>query len=246
MANYIYNFLQVEGDLAQLMKFQKNALYKGQKNIHPQEVLVLDSLLPTSDNSIDPLSVYGTIDLYESFSKLSNNHLTYNFISNWCPPIIGFKNISQLYPDLTFILNFESSDANCLGTRVFKDGNILHSEEHSYHQFKNIELEYKKASVHNDDIHIDTKIQYYDNFNIQTYHEYNFKKALTISSFKIAIKLKNLMNKKISSNSFLFINKPSINEKLLSNCIVKDFHNNSITKLILPLLAKQVLINHHM
>lgn len=241
MANYFYNFLQVEGDHNELMRFKENALPKAQLNIHPDEVLVLESLIPVPQK-LNSVEFYGSGSLYESFGEDHDNYLTYTFISNWCAPILGFKAISQLYPSLKFILNFESSDENCLGSKVFQNNELLLSEEHSYSTFKHIEIEYKKSCLDNHDIYIDCVAKYFPNLNIKTYHLYDFQKKLIKEPFQCILNIPSINKNGLQYSTHSLKGIVSEENTLLTE-IKKNLHNNTVCfyELILPLLTSKIL-----
>lgn len=241
MANYFYNYLKIEGQHKDLMLFKENALPKGQFGIHSQEVLVMDSLLPIL-SGIDPVHIHGTRDVYETFVNMNDNYLSYDFVSNWCPPSIGFKSISEQYPDLKFILNFHSSDANCLGSHVFKNGEVILFENHSYNEFTDFEILYSNARLENKKIFIDCEVEHYQKLNIKTYHQHEFQNKQIVSHFTINIDLEALKQTSVEKKDIRIIDAPTIELSNLLHCISNDFIY-SLNKLIIPVLAQEVLKN---
>jgi hypothetical protein len=67
-----------------------------------------------------------------ALAKEGKTYLKYEFDTAWGPPIIGLRNISEIYPKLSFELKYEEEGMGFKGWAIIEGGNVIDEEESDY------------------------------------------------------------------------------------------------------------------
>ena len=59
----------------------------------------------------------------------STNEIVINFSTAWSPPLVGISKISEMYPDATFLMNWNESGLEFMGAFAVSNGNVIALEE---------------------------------------------------------------------------------------------------------------------
>ena len=152
MPNWCMNKLEVTGPVPSLVRFRAKAKSTIVSDGKPKRVkFSLGAFLPMpkelegtrspspkpnptlvrkygADNWYDwRQNHYGTkwdVDAQELL-RFEKEKLGYTFDSAWSPPAEGIRRISELYPDLTFTLEYDEPSMDFAGTAVFRGGEVI-------------------------------------------------------------------------------------------------------------------------
>jgi hypothetical protein len=57
------------------------------------------------------------------------DEIVINFSTAWSPPLVGISKISELYPDATFLMNWDEGGLGFMGAFAVSNGNVIALEE---------------------------------------------------------------------------------------------------------------------
>ena len=123
-STYVNNIVNVIGDKNRLMVnyFNKESLFDFNK------------VIPITLEETDKLTQWQELELYVNrwgttrncFNQQVSSPVSFTFQTTWGPPIPIFKKLSQLHPELTFVINYFvcDNDEYSGGFLIFKDGKM--------------------------------------------------------------------------------------------------------------------------
>lgn len=134
MPNLATNILSVSGTQAEIARFFAEIT----KYPNPEEEFsIIENILPPPPTTLSSQWFYqnwGTkwSDSHGQIISQSETSLELKFTTANEPPLIGFTNISKLYPDLRFILLYDEGDTDTLGGASFVHGQMTEEIEREY------------------------------------------------------------------------------------------------------------------
>ncbi len=141
MPNWCENLLTISGPNEEVVEFVNSIQgVLGEKEKAKKLLIDFRVHAPISEPGTldEAVSTWGTKWLIDSDDGSdwdvnedgSAAYATLGFLSAWAPPLLWMKKVGQLYPSLTFAINYEEP-GNCFrGEMILTDGNIfLQNEE---------------------------------------------------------------------------------------------------------------------
>jgi len=141
MPNWCYNEMTIDGFTVHL----KNLVDRAAANDPDDEQSLLRAFIPMPKEylSIEGYDSNGYNWAHDNWGtkwaesriKMEGNRfgntgqIVMSFDSPWCPPLIGYQKISEMFPDLTFIHYWDEPGLRFCGISVTKAGNEIMMEE---------------------------------------------------------------------------------------------------------------------
>jgi len=153
MPNWCFNYMTVTGPEADLLKFADSIV----DDSGQQDALIFEKLLPMPENGIKPIVGEDGEDMGSAFANPENdgdeyidgwawtltnwgtkwgdrdtvfekteNGLTFKYETAWNPA--NYTIISRMFPELTFIIEYEEAGMGFLGCDVYQNGNHIRQE----------------------------------------------------------------------------------------------------------------------
>jgi hypothetical protein len=140
MPNWCRNFLRAAGPKEDLARFLKQASpaepSHGTKTASPPEMLSFQRLVPlppSGGNTTDgersgPQEEWGCRgDAIDSeFEETRDGAALYQFATAWNPPVTFLRKVSELWPTLDFILDYDEPMIDFRGTARAQAGRLMH------------------------------------------------------------------------------------------------------------------------
>ena len=143
MPNWCLNTLSVTGDSKQLMAFKRKAALGENdfciKTFFPMPEELEGTTSPAPRPNKELRKKYGYDNWYDwcnanwgtkwdvegHLEKTPRGSVGYTFDSAWAPPDEAIKKISELYPKLTFTLEYDEPGMDFAGTMVIEKGEVV-------------------------------------------------------------------------------------------------------------------------
>jgi hypothetical protein len=137
MEHYVNNAINIVGDNEVMQKY----FYKESSN----DKLLFDFnlVIPIHRYETEKLTEWQDIDLCikrwgttrNCFNQQVYSYNNFKFQTTWGPPILIFKKLSCIHPELTFIINYfiNNEDEYSGGILVFKKGHVIGKTCHEPH-----------------------------------------------------------------------------------------------------------------
>lgn len=140
MPNWCNNEMSVTGPEEQIAAFRSSLIDENQTDTRSVEIL--NKLLPLPEGTTEmvgttsvftPTGYETTLELWGSkwgdcdteFLADEPNYLGFHFTSAWSPPINGMIHISEMFPELVFVMFYEEP-GNCFrGRTTIKNGEVI-------------------------------------------------------------------------------------------------------------------------
>ena len=140
MANWCKNFLRVTGPAEDLARFRQQAApaEAGQKaqTASPPEAFSFHRLVPlpaaggntTDGEGSSPQEVWGCQGdaLHSEFEETRDGAALYRFATSWNPPMTFLRQVSELWPTLVFLLDYDEPMMAFRGTARAQAGRLMH------------------------------------------------------------------------------------------------------------------------
>ncbi len=185
MANWCANTVEVKGEESKVKEFVDGFLNNGISAFYPTPKELVDTEAPVKDDTSkeveENIKKYGAANWYDwrlenwgtkwdivDVTELEGNagYSLMSFETPWSPPIEAFEKLAELFPTLTFLLEYTEPGSGFFGRAMFKDGKL--DEDHNYNWedrfedgwwlYKELEDAYSHADNELYDIHKNGKI----------------------------------------------------------------------------------------
>ena len=141
MANRCENNLQIIGEKKELKKFVKKIKKENFLNSFiPTPKELVNTRAPSIKKNLNLIIKYGADNWYDWNIKnwgtkwdfeikeeieIEENEINLQFDTAWAPPLEGLKNISLIYPKISFLLNYNEQGMGLKGLSKIKNGLII-------------------------------------------------------------------------------------------------------------------------
>ena len=179
MANWCINSLEVTGDEAKVEDFVKKFTENGVSAFIPTPKELEDTEAPAvyknPEKAKENIEKYGAADWYDwrvknwgtkwdvgelCLSDRSEEYAYFAFETAWSPIVEAMSKIAEMYPELTFSLDYEESGMGFFGKVTYRDGEVLQQFDYDWEDrygegwwlYKELEDVYEQADFRLNDM----------------------------------------------------------------------------------------------